>query len=472
MYGIVGNNAQMTAIGETGTILTTSDGADKTGVNDATASLQRAIDSGEVKRGRVGWDVVVVYLPNGTYRVSNSINWKVPLYTIGPPAAATNVFIKGFDIGIFSQSRSSVTLSRIVLQNQNKTGIVNLHYPLYIDSLTSTNTVTAAVNRSDGIMVLVDARLDGGSSDRAAVVNDVGAKMIFARDVAASGYQRAILNNAGPRQSPSGLTVGEYVSHRPVTLFPSPERTLKLPKKFPPEPVWEQTMTRWALVDNYRNFAGTTDTPLVNARALQAAIDDTSKTAICLPCCKQYSIRGPVYIRGKISRITTVGSTLTAADSTTQLIIADGTAPVVKLDRLCSSFTNLPIVDSTSRTVVLQSLCVGDFRHKGAGDLFIVDCVSPLKMTNAAAHTWAWHFDAEGSTGYMLDMTAGTARIFGWKDEGMGTSVRMTGGVAELLGFFNRSSCTQPKPVDSAQFIISNAQFSAAAATQNNYCDN
>jgi hypothetical protein len=540
--------------------------ADKTGVADATAALQRAVDSAEVKRNRVGWDVAVVYLPNGTYKVSNSIRWKIPPYTIGPhmqgqsrkgtvirladntwplgtekkavlhtgdgvaqnfnrgihnltvstgvnnagawgiyfygnnesllsqvdiisednkglvglnfgveeegPAAATDVYIKGFDIGILSESRSTVTLSRVALESQNLYGIVNLHYPLYIDSLTSVNAVTAVLNRSDGTIVLIDAHCSGGAADKPAVLNDASGRMLFVRRLVAAGYQRAVYNAAGPRPSPSGLSVTEYSSHRPVTLFPSPEHTLNLPKKYPPEPAWEQTMSKWANPDDYRNFTGATDTALVNARALQAAIDDTAKTAVCLPCCKQFPIKGPIYLRARIARFTSVGSTLQGADSTTAIIVQDGAAPVVKIDKLSSNFTVLPIIHRSSRTLILESLSVGEFRHEGTGDLFITDCVSPLTVTNAAAHAWAWHFDAEGSTGSMLSMTGGTAWIFGWKDEGMGTSVRMTGGAAELVGFANRSSCTQVKPDTLPQFIFANASFSAAGATQNNYCDN
>jgi len=540
--------------------------ADKTGIADATAALQRAVDSAEVKRNRVGWDVAVVYLPNGTYTVTNSIRWKIPLYTIGPhmqgqsrkgtiirladntwplgtekkavlhtgdgvaqnfnrgihnltvntgrnnagawgiyfygnnesllsqvdiisednkglvglnfgveeegPAAATDVCIKGFDIGILSQSRSTVTLSRVALENQNVYGIVNLHYPLYIDRLVSVNAVTAVVNRSDGGLVLIDAHCSGGAADRPAVLNDPGGRMLFVRHIVAAGYQRAVYNAAGPRPSPSGLSVAEYSSHRPVTLFPSPEHTLNLPKKYPPEPPWEQAMSKWANPDDYRNFAGAVDTALVNARALQAAIDDTTKTAVCLPCCKQFPVKGPIYLRGRIARFTSVGSTIKAADAAAAIIVRDGAAPVVKIDRLSSNMSPFPIIHRSSRTLILESLCMGNFRHEGTGDLFITDCVSPLTITNAAAHAWAWQFDAEGSRGSMLTMSGGTAWIFGWKDEGMGTSVRMTGGTAEILGFSNRSSCTQAKPDTLPQFAIVNASFSAAGATQSNYCDN
>ncbi|MBD3314365.1 MAG: hypothetical protein GF344_01145, partial [Chitinivibrionales bacterium] len=57
--------------------------ADSTGYHDATQAIQSAVDSAESNRGH-GWGMTIVYVPNGTYRITGTIRWKEPPYTLGP----------------------------------------------------------------------------------------------------------------------------------------------------------------------------------------------------------------------------------------------------------------------------------------------------------------------------------------------------------------------------------------------------
>lgn len=132
----------------------------------------------------------------------------------------------------------------------------------------------------------------------------------------------------------------------------------------------------------------------------------------------------------------------------------------------------MSIICRTGRTVILESMTVTDIALEGAGDLFVSDIVTPVAVRNANAHLWGWQYNAEaGGSTINLDVSSGTAWIFGWKDEGDGTSVRMTGGTAEVIGFLNYAGCTPAKPDSMAQFSIANAAFSVAGATQLNYCN-
>jgi hypothetical protein len=122
---------------------------------------------------------------------------------------------------------------------------------------------------------------------------------------------------------------------------------------------------------------------------------------------------------------------------------------------MCASGATVRIIDKSSRTVILESIAMGGSGmgvvHQGSGDLFATDMVNPMQVTNPQAHVWAWHYNAEGGT-YQLDVQAGRVWIFGWKDEGSGSSASLTGGMTEILGFVNYGG-----DAAAPQFVIYNA---------------
>lgn len=56
--------------------------ADNSGATDVSDILTRAL--GDDNRDQDGWGCHIVYLPNGTYLVRNTVKWRFPPYTIGP----------------------------------------------------------------------------------------------------------------------------------------------------------------------------------------------------------------------------------------------------------------------------------------------------------------------------------------------------------------------------------------------------
>jgi len=525
--------------------------ADRTGKADATQALQRAIN--HVEDVRYEWGMPIVYLPNGTYLVSNTVKFKVPPYTIGPhlmgqsrkgavirlkdstftdpanskpvlftgsgvaqcfnrgvfnitvnvgkgnpgargifwygnneswmsdvdiisedgkgeigldlgadeqgPSGSRRVYIRGFRYGIKSCPLNSVTLTEISLENQTECGIYNASNPLFIDSLFSRNAVPAVINRHGADMVLVNARLTGGAADKPAIMVDSGA-YIFARSIVAEGYRKAIACSS-KIAAPTGRVIDEYVSLPAASLFGAPRKSLDLPVKRPPEPVWESDTAKWAVITDYLK-AGRTD-----AQALQAAIDDPAKTTVCIPLRKpEFMIDDTVYVRGTIRHMIGTGGSIKGKGA---LVVIDGVAPVVKLHKLATNLTAFPLICRTKRTVICESILLSEIRAEGTGDVFVVDVVCPLTVDNPKAHAWAWQYDAEGSEGSMLIVKAGTVRIFGWKDEGVAISATCTGGMTEILGFLNYSACPDKK--DTPQFIVQNADFTLAGAHQTNFCN-
>jgi len=365
------------------------------------------------------------------------------------PAMARRVYIKGFGYGVWSSADlNSVTLSQISVEGQRVCGVLHqAQSPIFIDSLTSRNSVVAVMNQSRAELALINGYLTGGNPDTSAIVNAGGA-MIFARNIVTQGYKAAIASSSNTVAPATGTSIDEYSSHGVISQFASSPHSLNLPIKRPPEPAWEQDMTKWADVSKY--LTGRTD-----AAAFQAAIDDPGKTVVVFPNGRDYNITGDVVVRGNISMIISTGAQFTG-NGTISIADAAGSPPVVKLMKLnCASGSSAHIVDKSSRAVVLESIAMGGSGigvvHQGGGDLFCADMVNPMQVTNAQAHVWAWHYNAEGGT-YQLDVQAGKVWIFGWKDEGSGSSASLTGGMTEILGFINYGGdATAP------QFVISNA---------------
>ena len=371
------------------------------------------------------------------------------------PAMARRVHVKGFAYGVWSSANlNSVTLSEIFVEGQRIAGVLHqAQSPIFIDSLTSINSVPAVMIQYKAELVLINAYLIGGRPDTAAIVNQA---MLFARNIVTSGYKQAITSTSHTVAPPTGPVVGEWSSHGIITQFDSPQHSLNLPIKRPPEPAWEQDVNKWADVSKYTT--GRTD-----AAAFQAAIDDATKTVVVFPRGRDYNITGDVVVRGNIKMIISVGAQFTG-NGTISVTDVAGSPPVVKFMKMLGPQpgTSPYIVHKSSRTVIVESMGLQGQGmgavHQGTGDLFVTDQVSPIRVTNPSAHAWLWHYNAEGGT-YQLDVQAGTVWIFGWKDEGSGSSGSMTGGKTEILGFINYGGdATNP------QFVVSNASVSFAMA--------
>jgi hypothetical protein len=372
------------------------------------------------------------------------------------PACVRKVCIKGFRMGVWSSSTlNTVTLSRITVEGPCQIGVVHeAGFPIYIDSLTTRNTAIAVCNRNTAQLVLNNGYFTGGNPDTAAVLNQSGA-MLFARNIVTQGFKQALSSTSGTAPVPSGPNIVEYSSHGCISLFNSPLRSLNLPIKYPPEVAWEQDTSKWANILKYA--AGRND-----AQALQAAIDDPTKTTVVIPKDKDCSINTAVYVRGTIRRIITSGGVITGAGS---LVVDNGVEPAVILEKLNCNLTSFPFIQRSNRIVLMESVLPSEIRHEGTGDLFLSDVICPLIMNNAQAHAWAWGYDAEGG-GNQLEVSAGTAWIFGWKDEGTGTSVYQTGGTVEVLGFFNYSNGTAKTM---PEIILTGGNFSLASGVQCRY---
>jgi len=390
------------------------------------------------------------------------------------PCMARKIYVKGFKYGVWGDALNSVTLSQIAVQGQSTCGLACGGRSMYVDSLTSINTAPAVLNESD--LVLINGNFAGGSASVPAITNNA---RIFARNITTSGYSKAISDLGQGRKiaAPTGMTINDYSSYGCLTLFPSPLRSINLPIKRPPDVEWEQDTAKWANINDYKTGNRT------DVQALQAAIDDPKKTSIIMPDI-WHTIDSPVYIRGNIKRI--VGTCRVACEWGVSgpilgtFVITDGTAPVVQIERLNCQGTS--IFQQSSRTVIVEAVTnefedpkVDNDRADGTGDLFLIDCVARLKVTNPKAHVWAWQFNSEQqsyffnskpdtSQAYNLKMLGGTAWIFGYKTEVYGTKGHFYNAVAELLGFYNYAGCRGR--AEPTQFYAKESNISIVSGTQ------
>jgi hypothetical protein len=386
------------------------------------------------------------------------------------PCLARDVYVKGFSIGCKSDALNSITLLRLSLEGQTQNGVVNAGNTLYIDSLTSINAVPAVVVQG-GNLTLVNARLTGGIA--AAAIQNSG--YLFARGIYAQGYGRAISGSGGRVAAPTGTTVAEYSSHGQISQFSSPTHSIGIPYKAAPEPAWEQDTTKWGNIRMYKGGLGMPGKS--DHDALQAAIDDPKNTTICLPSSAGYNLDADILVRGNINRIVGTGGKFMGG--TGRLIItSDGTQPVIKIERILG----VQILNQSNKTVIIESYVgsstpSGAFTSTGSGDLFLSDVACDFIIDNPSQRVWAWEFDAEGGQdGFdnhnnLMVNNARLMRIFGWKDEGCGTSATIKNGIVEIIGFLYYSYGTHPLcssaagswdqmfvVVDPAQFCLAGAQ--------------
>jgi len=379
------------------------------------------------------------------------------------PCMVRNLYIKGFAYGIKASSLNAVTFQNVTVEGQRTNGVMCLGGPAWFDNLVSINRIKAVRNSSGGSMVLVGANLSGGDAATDAITNE-GGGWIFARNVKTSGYRKAIscVSTTQPAASiPAGMTIEEFSSHGSTSLFPLASTTLNLPRTTAPEPEWEQDMSKWAIVSNYTS--GRT-----NTQAFQAAIDDVTKTVVALNM--DLTLSGTVYVRNNIKLIMGARCALFKSGGTASIEIAAGNAPVVKIHNLVytrpdGELVGIPIVQHSSRTLIVESV-ITDVQAEGSGDVFATDVghFCKLSINNAQQHVWAWGFNGEVfSIGHELTISAGVARIFGWKTEHENTKVAATGGTLEILGFLMYSpSGSHPEPL----FQITGTDFCCAMLRQ------
>jgi hypothetical protein len=331
------------------------------------------------------------------------------------PALIKNVMIEGFDYGIRSRHPEySMTLEQIVLKNQNVAGIDNNNNTLAIRDLQSTNSVPVIRNQKQGLIILLDGKLDGGVPGISAIENQ-GDSYLYLRNTEATGYDSLIKND---NQTVAGLTQKEYFSDPTTQLFASPARSLNLPVKETPD-FHDNNLSNWANVKDYPS--------------VQAALDSGEST-IYFPQ-GNYSLSGNLVIPPTVQKIVgfesfinlnqNLEAVLQVKNHRQPLIIEGLLAKGVTIQHLSAN----PLVIQHSKGILLEN-------SPKSGELFLEDVQIHLNL-EYPQNVWARQLNAESlqKPATKIVNRGGKYWIFGLKTEGKGTVIETTNkGQTELLG--------------------------------------
>ncbi len=339
------------------------------------------------------------------------------------PLLVRDTQVTGFDAGfILANAEYGVTMEAVTLQNQNVVGIRNTNQPLSIRGLTSTDTVPAVINHG-GLLVLLDAQLNGGGSTNSAVQTDTSA---YLRNVNAGGYAAAVANTSAHAVQSTTASVDEQLVGTAQTLTGTTTAgSLKLPVSETPS-FTSADLTDWA-VFTARSYGDTS--------GLQPALN-SGKHTVYFQFGSYFSYNeADVTVPDSVDRIIGFSSVINGSSGGTNgggvkfIVAGDSPDPLV----IEQFGYGVKIDHRGSRPVVVKDARMDYASEPGAGDLYLED-VEALKLNfQPGQHVWARQLNDEVAGTKITN--GGTAWILGIKTERGGTVIdTQPGGKTELLG--------------------------------------
>jgi Concanavalin A-like lectin/glucanases superfamily/Pectate lyase superfamily protein/Bacterial Ig-like domain (group 2)/Secretion system C-terminal sorting domain len=501
--------------------------ADNTGATDVTAKIQMALDSSGGKN--------LIYLPNGTYLVSNTIRWpgkqsrdvlqgqsttgtiiklannapgygdpaltKAVIWTgkapaqrfhnhirnltvntgTGNPGATGIQFMSnnqggmekvtiisgdgtglyGLDLGYSDEQGpclikgikvvgfqtgirtkygvDGVVMCNIILQNQTVYGLLNDGQCLSVENLQFTGSVPGLVNRSSGVLAIINSTFTGtGNASAIAAISNI--KGMFARNITTTGFLKAIENSgAGTGKVTSATNITEFVSHEVLGLFTSPKQSLNLPILQTPE-IPLAPLTDWVSVRSFAPRDTILDGNVVEnwTPAIQKAID-SGKSTVYFPEGFTYQFFGTVYVRGNVKRIIGLESEVREYGiHNGTLEIVNGTSPEVIIEKFDSHYAQWKVIHKSNRVLVLKNIWMDRLTvEAGAGDVFLEDARIDRIGLAAGEKLYARQLNMESSDNPHEFLNSGTTWILGVKTENDQVVVNTkSGGKTEIIGGF------------------------------------
>ena len=355
------------------------------------------------------------------------------------PLLVRRVEVRGFRKGIATaRAVNSQTFEHITLSGQSEFGFDNEGQAIAIRGLASDNAVPAV--RSYGTLCLLEARLTGraGASKIPAIVNYNGGR-IFLRDIATTGYGRALGDVATPdfaaafriqgadKPGSAGPDIAEYFSSPATSLFPTKAASLRIPIEETPDAPLDDPKT-WAVVDAFgADPTGAKD----SADAIQKALDSGAGT-VFFP--GKYALGKTLIVRGKVRRIVGTGGWVDyGKKAVPDFRVEAGAAAVVTFEHFASVHGG--IENATDRTLVLRSIGT-TVASKGKGTLFFED-VAGDALAVKEQRVFARQLNIENEGTHFL-IAGGSAWVLGYKTERGGTLAEARRGArTEIFGTFS-----------------------------------
>ncbi|KAH7346426.1 pectate lyase superfamily protein-domain-containing protein, partial [Rhexocercosporidium sp. MPI-PUGE-AT-0058] len=202
-------------------------GADSSGTNDASGAINNAINSGSRKGNGVSTRPAYVYVPGGTYKISNSINMLVNTFLVGGPlhipifvadaSMGTKPVIQGFDNAQQSTNNFYTGIRNIIIRTTSiNTGTAAVGLNWAVSQGTSLfNVIFDIPNYSSHIGITMKAVVNGN--------NEGGGSGTIISDCASNGGAIGIqLSNQQYNfkgLSFNGCNTGIYIDHTFVGTF-------------------------------------------------------------------------------------------------------------------------------------------------------------------------------------------------------------------------------------------------------------
>jgi hypothetical protein len=347
------------------------------------------------------------------------------------PGLIKNVSIDGFDTGIFiTHDQYSMTFERILLANQRQVGFLNSWNTVAIRDLKSRNRVPAVKNQGQmALMALIDAELIGGDRDSPAIINH-SESVLFARNIKTQGYKQAIDNQAGHKQQVKGTNIDEFVSHKISSLFPSPEKSLRLPIEEPPDIPYGDPNT-WVRITK---FGAKPNDEEDDGVAIQKAIDSGAET-IYFPA-GVYHCQQIIRVRNKVRRLFSLNaSVIFNVPDKPAFVIEDGKYDAVAVN-VTSTYGNNSsywIEHASKRTLVLGS---GSYINTVPGGKVFIEDMTSVPLIFDRQKVWMRQINTESyDDDPHIVNKGGDLWILGLKTEKDRTIIRTyDGGRTEVLG--------------------------------------
>jgi hypothetical protein len=407
---------------------------------------------------------------------SGAIGLALMRYATGP-CLIKSVVVNGFDYGIrTSNNEYSLTFEDLTLLNQKLYGIYNANNVLSIRHLFSTNSVPAIDNQnSAGLIALIGAILQGGSSQSSAIQNH---GTLYARDVSSSGYASALQSQSGTMP---GATITEYDSGPVVSQFGGKASSLNLGIEETPY-FEDSSLTSWKSVITY----GADPTGKIDSSAAIQKTIDSGATTVYFPT-GVYEITRTILIGGKVRMLEGFDSSLNPAGEIFEQ--AGSPAPLLKIEAGTANVTlnhfrmgafyphPVPAVifvqQDSERPLVLRDSLIGtqpttvayQNTSRGTGTLFVENVVATPWRILFPQNVFARQINPEGNTTKITNL-GGRLWILGLKTEGTGTNVDTEqGGSTEVLGGLIYP--VRKSSADSASFVVNDSRASFIYAVSN-----
>lgn len=382
------------------------------------------------------------------------------------PCLVQNVRIEGFEFGVRTGfAVNGVVFEHLELVGQTEAGFRNLGQSICIRDLRSTNRVAALQNNeANGFVVIADAILECTATNRLPpAIQNKG--VLFARNLMTPGYLKSVENRTGTGTDIVGPEVREFLSHAVFNLFPAPQYSLNLPVKETPEVPWDD-LKDWA---SPGEFGGKPDDTEDDSKAIQAAID-SGRSTVYLPN-GTWTLRETVTLRGNVRRFIGCEARLRldGLRGRPGIVVADGTSPVVVLERLeAESFDDLLLSQTSGRTLVIRDCTGVRAEFPGSGDVFLEDVHASRVMRFSGQNVWARQLCMDHD-GPKIVNAKGHFWVLGLSCQRTGCLVRTSAdGMSEVLGGLCFSSGSwKDEPMfrlegGQGTFVMPEASFSRA----------